>query len=171
MNRHLRTLALGAAGVLFVAACGSDSSVGDESNLAFDQDNAPAFGATTTVATTSTTLVPTTVAPATTAPATTAAPTTTTTLPPEQQEVSIEVKILDTSPYFDPSVAAVPVGGKIRFLNTGTGTYSVLSDNGAFDSGPIAPGAVWIYDANTPGQFNYSDGGRPFAVGQFQVVS
>lgn len=167
MTRILRTTALFLAVVLAMVACGSEESVGDASVLEFDQQDAEAFGATTTSSTTAVTLVTTTTVAEQTA---TTVQQTTTTLPPEEQAVSIEVQILDTSPYFDPSVAAVPVGATIRFKNAGTGTYSVLSDAGLFDSGPLAPGEVWIYEANTPGRFNYSDGGRPFAVGQFEVV-
>jgi len=33
----------------------------------------------------------------------------------------------------------------------------------------LAPGAAWIYVANQRGRFNYSDGGRPFAVGAIEV--
>ena len=172
MNRILRSAIVLTVLVLPVAACGGDESVGDASVLEFDQEDSAAFGATTTA--------PTSVAPTeTTTPAaaqaeatttTIAVQQTTTTLPPEKQEVSIEIRILDTSPYFDPSQSAVPVGGKLRFVNAGTATFSVVSDVGAFDSGPIAPGAVWIYDATTPGRYNYSDGSRPFAVGAFEVV-
>lgn len=167
MNRIVRLLAALLAIALVTAACGGDEKVGDDDAFEFDQQDAEAFGATTT-------------APSTTAPesapqdgagttSTTAAPVTTTTAPPEKQEVSVEVKILDTSPYFVENYVVIPVGGKVRFLNTGTGTYQVVADNGAFDSGPIAPGKAWIFDANTPGQLNYSDGTRPFAVGQIQV--
>jgi len=168
LNRTLRLLAVALAVASLVAACGGDESVGDDDAFAFDQDQAEAFGASTTAPTTSVPGGPTdTVVPG---PTTSAPAAATTTVPPAQQQVSVEVKILDGSPYFVENYVVIPVGGKIRFLNAGTATYSVVSDAGAFDSGPIAPGAVWIYDANTPGQFNYSDGSRPFAVGQFQVA-
>ena len=169
MNRTARLLAALLAVASLVAACGGDESVGDDAAFAFDQDQAEAFGASTTAPTTS---VPGGPTDTVVAPPTTAAPAApTTTVPPAQQQVSVEVKILDGSPYFVENYVVIPVGGKIRFVNTGTATYSVVSDVGAFDSGPIAPGAVWIYDANTPGQFNYSDGSRPFAVGPFQVAT
>lgn len=166
MTARIRPAALALVVVLAMTACGGDESVGDASVLEFDQDDAEAFGATTTTPTTAAPLTTTTTAPQEAA----AVEQTTTTLPPEEQAVSIEVQILDTSPYFDPSVAAVPVGATIRFKNAGTGTYSVVSDTGRFDSGPLAPGEVWIYTADAPGRYNYSDGGRPFAVGQFEVV-
>lgn len=171
MNRIVRSVALLPVLVLPLSACGGDESVGDESVLQFDQEDSAAFGATTTVPISTTTALPAPVqAEGEATTTTTVVEQTTTTLPPEQQEVSIEIRVLDNSPYFDPSRAAVPVGGKVRFVNAGTGTFSVVSDTGAFDSGPIAPGGVWIYDANTPGVYNYSDGSRPFAVGSFEVV-
>lgn len=174
MSRTARPIALLCLVALGLAACGGDESVGDESVLQFDQDDSAAFGATTTAPTETTLLTATTVPPGVEAEVTTttaAVQETTTTLPPEQQEVSVEVKILDNSPYFDPSRSAVPVGGKIRFVNAGSATFNIVSDTGAFDSGPIAPGAVWIFDADAPGTFNYSDGSRPYAVGSFQVVA
>lgn len=174
-RRTPRPIALAWIVALGLAACGGEESVGDESVLQFDQDDSAAFGATTTAPTETTLLTATTVPPGVEAEVTTtttaAAQEATTTLPPEQQEVSVEVRILDNSPYFDPSRSAVPVGGKIRFVNAGNATFNIVSDTGAFDSGPIAPGAVWIFDANTPGTFNYSDGTRPYAVGSFQVVA
>ena len=57
----------------------------------------------------------------------------------------------------------------VRFTNNGTNPHSVLSDTGAFDSGRIPPGGVWIFEADRPGKYNYSDGGRPFAVGLIEV--
>ena len=173
-TRPLAAFVVGLTALVGLTACGGDTSVGDESAIAFDQDDAAAFGATTTEAPATTTpevveTTSTTAAPV--AETTTTVAQTTTTVAPAEQAVSIEVRILDGSPYFDPSVVAIPVGGTIRFLNAGTGTYSVLSDSGQFDSGPLAPGEVWIYTAATPGRFNYSDGGRPFAVGQFEVVA
>ncbi len=170
MNRVLRpAVAVAALAIALVTTgCGGDEKVGDDDAFEFDQQDAEAFGATTT---TPSTTAPDAATQDTVATTTTAAgPASTTTAPPEQQAVSVEVQILDTSPYFVDNFVVVPVGGKIRFLNAGTGTYEVVADNGSFTSGPIAPGKAWVYDATTPGQFNYSDATRPFAVGQFQVT-
>jgi len=158
----LRAIASAFALVAVLGACSSDEKVGDESSLAFDQEQADQFGATTSTTEAGVT--------ETTAPAestTTAAPNTT--LPPEQQEVTIDVSINDQSPYFDPGLVQVRVGSKIRFTNKGASDHSVTSDTGLFDSGPIPPGGAWIYDATTPGSFNYSDSARPFAVGTIEV--
>lgn len=171
MNRILIALATLA---LLLAACGEDTAVGNDATFEFDQEQADALGGSTT-----TTAAPTgdTVPEATTttvAGATTTAPPqeVTTTLPPEQQEVSIEVLIQEdaTGQAFKERIVAVPVGGKVRFVNRTSAPRSVVADNGAFDSGLIAPGAVWIWIADAPGTYNYTDGTRPYAVGTVDVV-
>ena len=150
-----------ALAVSLLGACSSDTKVGDESSLKFDQDKAAQFGATT-----STTKAGAT---ETTAPAATSTTAVATTVAPEKQQVTIDIAVNDQSPYFDPSLAQVQVGSKVRFTNKGSQEHSVVSDTGLFDSGPIAPGRSWIYVANQAGRFNYSDGGRPFAVGAIEV--
>jgi plastocyanin len=158
--------------VVALGACSSGSKTGDESVLQFDQDQAQKLGGSTTTTAAAAEATTTTAATATTvknAPTTTTAPRATTTLPPEKQEVTIEVAINEQSPYFEPSVVQVLVGSKVRFTNKGTKPHSVVSDTGAFDSGQIAPGAVWIFEADRAGRYNYSDGGRPFAVGSIEV--
>lgn len=172
MNRILIALTSLA---LLLAACGEDNSVGNDATFEFDQQQAEALGGSTT-----TTAAPTedTVPEATTTTVDGATNTTvaqqqaTTTLPPEQQEVSIEVLIQEDSSgqAFKERIVAVPVGGKVRFVNATSVPRSVVADNGAFDSGPIAPGAVWIWTANAPGTYNYTDGTRPYAVGTVDVV-
>jgi plastocyanin len=158
----LHAIAIAVLAVLALGACSSDEKVGDESSLAFDQEQADQFGATTSTTEAGVT--------ETTSPSdsTTTEPSNTT-LPPEQQEVTIDVAINEQSPYFDPGLVQVQVGSKVRFTNKGTSEHSVTSDTGLFDSGPLAPGAVWIYEASTAGSFNYSDSARPFAVGTIQV--
>lgn len=170
----LRRLVLAlVTGVLVLAACGSDSEVGKNELFEFDQDQAERLGATSSTdkAGTTTTAAASKVTTTTQASATTMQ--VTTTAPPEKQEVSVEVRICDDTQgcpnQFDPRIAIVGVGGKVRFKNTGTKTYSVQATNGAFSSPPIKPGAVWVYTATTRGQFDYADGSRPYAVGTIQV--
>ena len=165
MNRTRTTIA---ALAILVAACGGDESVGSDAAFQFDQDQIEDITGETTTTVVAAETTTTAVAAETTTTAAVAQ--TTTTLPPEQQAVSVEVQILDNSPYFSPNAISVPVGGVIRFVNAGSGTFTVLHDGGMFKSPALAPGEVWIYDAVTPGQFNYSDEGRPFAVGVFEVV-
>ena len=172
-----RTLLLALVSLLTLAACGGGEETGDESLLNFDQEQAEKFGGSTTTTTAAAEVVATTAPPTTAAPKAAAGPTTTapprvtTTVPPEKEEVTIEVSINEQSPYFEPSVVQVLVGSKVRFTNKGTAPHSVLSDTAAFDSGRIPPGGVWIFEAERPGRYNYSDGGRPFAVGSIEVVS
>ena len=173
-NTMIRRIIFLLALSLAAAACGDDTSVGDDALFQFDQDQANALGGSTTVPVTE---APATIPQETTTTVaatteTTAAPVATT-VPPEQQEVSIEIIVSDDGQGngpFDPRVAAIRVGGKVRFVNQGTVAHSVVADNGAFSSGEIAPGGVWIYTAEFPGQFNYSDGARPYAVGTIDVV-
>jgi plastocyanin len=158
-----RALILAAAALL--GACSSDSKVGDDSALQFDQEQAEQFGASTSTTAAGATE---TTAPAETT-TTAAAAAAETTVPAAQQEVTIDVAINDDSPYFDPGLVQVLAGSKVRFTNRGSQEHSVTSDTGAFDSGPIAPGAAWIFVASTPGRYNYSDASRPFAVGTIEV--
>lgn len=171
LRRSFAIALLPVLAVTVLAACGGKDKVGDDDLLAFDQEQANQLGASSTTETTAG-------GAATTAPtATTAAPTQTTqapatTLPPEQQQVTVEVVIQDDAQGapFTPNVVRVAVGGKVRFLNKGTRAYSIVAQNGAFASPPIAPGSAWIYDATTPGDFNYSDDVRTYSQGTIQVV-
>lgn len=157
---------------LLLAACGEDTSVGNEETFQFDQNAANELGGSTTTVTAAPETIPgqTTTTAAAAAQTTTTVAQTTTTLPPDQQEVSQEILIKDDSAgkQFDPVLVYIPVGGKVRFKNAGTASYSVVSD-GLFASGPIAPGAVWIFQPTAPGTVDYYDGTRPYAVGQIIV--
>ena len=153
---------------LVLSACGGGDEVGDSSLLDFDASDQAALGVTTTTAAGETTTTKPAQAKITT---TTAAPVqkTTTTLPPDKETVTLEVTINASSPYFKPGVVEVLVGSKVRFINKDSQPHSVVADNGSFDSGPIPPNGVFVYTANQRGQFNYSDGTRPFAVGVIDV--
>lgn len=165
-----RLISLLLAAAVALTACGSDDSVGDEAVFEFDQQESEALGGSTTTTTGPDDTVPD--VSTTAGNTTTTVAQTTTTLPPEQQEVSIEVLIQEDSSgqAFKDRIVAIRVGGKVRFKNTTSIDRSVIADNGAFDSGPIAPGAVWIWTAEQPGTYNYTDGTRPYAVGTIDVV-
>lgn len=169
MTRPLTTLF---AFLLILAACGEDNSVGGGEVFEFDQQQAEALGGSTTTTSEVAGTVPdqtsTTLAAS---QSTTTVQQTTTTLPPEEQEVSVEVLIQEdaTGQAFSPRIVAIPVGGKVRFVNHTSMARSVVADNGAFHSGDIPPGGVWIFEATSPGQFNYTDGTRPYAVGTVDV--
>lgn len=150
---------------LVLGACGKEKSVGDESLLEGTDESGegPRLGETTT-----TTAAPAGDTPTTAAPQATTAPPTTAPAAP-----SVEVSIgSDTTAggQFQPRVAQVPSGAIVRFINNDTVARSVVADGGAFDSGPIAPGASWDWVAGGAGSYNYSDGTRPYAVGSIEVV-
>ena len=165
-NRIIRLVVALFALTLLASACGGEKSVGDESLLEGTDENSddgPRLGETTT-----TTAAPAGETPATTAPQATTAPPTTAAAAP-----AIEVSIgSDTTAggQFQPRVAQVPSGAIVRFVNNDTVARSVVADGGAFDSGPIAPGASWDWVAGGAGSYNYSDGTRPYAVGSIEVV-
>lgn len=155
---------------LLFAACGSDSSVGEGVDLnVADQAKRAALEDTTTTA------PPRArgddAAKAAVGGTTTTAPTTTTTEPPLAIAISIAINS-DTggSTQFEPSAVRVFVGSLVEWVNRDTVARSVVADNGAFDSGPIAPGGNFVYEADTVGEFNYSDGTRPYAVGVLEVL-
>lgn len=171
MNRIAAALLLAAS---LLSACGEDTSVGGGEVFEFDQEQVDALGgSSTTVAAEEAAPVETTTTVAAEAveQTTTTVTQTTTTLAPEQQEVSVEVLIQEdsTGQAFAPRIVAIPVGGRVRFVNNTAAVRSVVADNGAFSSGDIPPGGVWIFDATSPGQFNYTDGTRPYAVGTVDV--
>jgi plastocyanin len=150
--------------VLLAGACSSKKDVGDESLLkgTDNKQGDTRLGETTT----------TTAAPNQTT--TTAAPQATT-APPTTQAAAPAVEVTinnDTTAggQFQPRVVQVPAGSKVRFINKDSIARSVVSDDGVFDSGPIAPGATWDWTAGGAGSYNYSDGTRPYAVGTIDVV-
>lgn len=108
---------------------------------------------------------------ATTAPPTTAAPTTTT-RPPATTTTrpTSEIRIQDDQQGkpFDPPALVVRAGRLVRWTNSGSQARSVVADNGAFRSPMLAPGQSFEWIAR-PGQYNYHDGTRPYAVAQISV--
>jgi len=157
---------------LGVSACSDESSVGSEVDT---QDTGG--GGNAAFRDTTTTEAPTTTAPATTQPppttakpvATTAKSSATTQAPSAALTIGI---YSDTSGknQFEPRQAGVQRGSVVRWQNFDTVPRSVEDSGGAFRSPSIAPGGFWDYKASTPGKFNYSDGTRPYAVGELNVV-
>jgi len=164
-SRWMRVAGALLALTFLASACGGDEDVGDESLTEGLEGggSGPRLGETTTTTAAATTdeTVATTAPPAT-APPTTAA-----------QAPSVEVSINSDNTaggQFQPRVAQVPSGAIVRFVNKDSQPRSVVADGGAFDSGPIAPGATWDWTAAGAGSYNYSDGTRPYAVGTIEVV-
>ena len=144
-----------------LAACSSDTKVGE----GIDVDKLKGQGGTrlgertTTTQAVTTTTSPSARTTVTRATATTAA-----------AAVSLEIKIKQAAPQFDPAVGQVRSGSTVRWTNTDSVARSVESDSGAFVSPSIPPGGHFDLKAPAPGTYNYHDGTRPYAVGQLQVV-
>ncbi len=175
--RTLRSILVVALLALTLAACGDSSKVGDESLLDFkeevDQERLGDRSTTTTAAPAPDEDVggggKAGIQQATT---TTAPPATTTT---EKQVTTIEVTINGDNSgttQFSPSLVRVFVGTVIQWTNVDKVERSVESDDGqAFASPMIPPGGVYEYTATAPGEFNYHDGTRPYAVGRVEVLA
>jgi len=163
-RRTTKALVLILSLVLLAGACSSKKDVGSDALLkgTNGKQGDTRLGETTT--TTAPKAGPTTTAKAT---ATTAPPTTQAAAP------SVEVAInSDTTAggQFQPRVVQVRAGSIVRFINKDSTTRSVVSDDGVFSSGDIAPGHTWDWTAGGAGSYNYSDGTRPYAVGTVDVV-
>ena len=61
-------------------------------------------------------------------------------------------------------------GSTVRWQNNDSVPRSVEDSGGAFRSPSIPPGGTWDYKASTPGKYSYSDGTRPYAVGELNVI-
>lgn len=114
---------------------------------------------------------PTSVTPVTNTPgpSTTARPAPTTTAKPQRQGYAIKIQADQAGTQFEPRVAQVFVGTPITWTNTDSQPRSVEFSDQSFVSGPIAPGGSVTFTANRAGEFNYSDGTRPYAVGTLRV--
>ena len=158
-----------AALALLLAGCSDGSSVGGNELLeGTDGSGGTRLGETTT-----------TVAPVTTAPpapdpggaaaTTTAKPAPTTTAKPAAQGYPIKIQPDQAGTQFEPRVAQVFAGTPVTWTNTDSVPRSVEFADQSYMSGPIPPGGSATFTATRAGEFNYSDGTRPYAVGTLRV--
>lgn len=89
---------------------------------------------------------------------------------PQQPAIEIAIQSDNAGSAFNPSVVRVSQGGKVSWINRDSVVRSVEADNGAFKSGPIAPGESWTWTATVTGKHGYHDGTRPYAVASLEVV-
>lgn len=145
---------------LVLGGCSQDEKVGSGVNV----DGGGDGGAGLRLGETTTTAPPpeTTAAPPTTAAPTTQAPTTQP--PTTQKQVAITIEIANRSEY-KPTIARVPRGSVVRWVNKDSIERQVVATNGAFTSPKIPPGGQWDWTANVPGEHNYADPDVPFAAG------
>ena len=165
-SRSFRLLAV-AALALLLAGCSEGSQVGDRGLLEGTDGNAGTrLGETTTTVPAETTAPPVTEAPGRTS--TTKAPTQTT-AKPAARGYEIKIQADQAGTQFEPRVAQVFAGTPVTWVNTDSVARSVEFSDQSFTSGPIPPGGTSTYTPNRAGEFNYSDGTRPYAVGTLRV--
>jgi len=168
--RGLRILLCTTAAVaLLIAGCSEGSTVGDKGLLeGTDGSGGTRLGETTTTATPETTAPP---APEPGAGATTTAKpaAATTTAKPQAKGFPIKIQPDSAGTQFEPRVAQVFAGTPVTWTNTDSVARSVEFSDQSYNSGPIPPGGSATFTANRAGEFNYSDGTRPYAVGTLKV--
>lgn len=150
-----------------LTACSDKTSVGTGVNTKFNEKVGQRLGEATA----------TTVAPPTTAPSQAAggkATATTTASAGKQatattQAIRFQEVVLDASG-FDTNPIRVYVGTPIRFTNRDAKTRSILGDAGEFDSGPIAPGANFVFTPRTAGGIDVASD-VPFHTTHIDVIS
>lgn len=152
-------LLLAVLGLLLGAACAQDEKVGSGVNVeGGGGQGGPRLGETTTTAPPpETTAAPRTTQAPTTRPPTTQPPTT-------QRQVAITIEIANRSEY-NPTIARVPRGAVVRWVNKDSIERQVVANDGAFTSPKIPPGGIFDWVANVPGEHPYSDPDVPFAAG------
>ena len=152
---------------LLLAGCGEGSQVGSEDLLRnTDGSGGTRLGDTTIPPTTASTAPPAEDPGGTT---TTAKPAPTTTARPAAQAYQIKIQPDQAGTQFEPRVAQVFSGTPVTWTNTDSVPRSVEFSDQSYTSGPIAPGGSATFTPNRAGEFNYSDGTRPYAVGTLKV--
>jgi hypothetical protein len=63
-------------------------------------------------------------------------------------------------------------GSIIRFQNVDGAAHQIRARNGEFQSPSLDPNASWDFKVNlAPGNYEYTDNTRPYAVGYIEVVA
>jgi plastocyanin len=70
---------------------------------------------------------------------------------------------------FSPNAVSISTGSTVAWTNNAGAGHSVVADNGAFNSGPLAAGAQFSYPFPSAGTFTYHDGANPNMVGTVTV--
>ena len=161
-----KTILATATLALLLAGCTSESGYGQETDFGRAGGGEGAIRESSTVPP-----APTTAPPVTEAPdrPTTTRPAPTTTTRPAAQGYPIKIQPDSAGTQFEPRVAQVFAGTPVTWTNTDSVPRSVEFADQSFLSGPIPPGGSATYTANRVGEFNYSDGTRPYAVGTLRV--
>ena len=151
---------------LLLAGCSDKRGYGSPRLGTFDTKPQGDLGATTTAA------PPPTTAPVEAASGgnpTTTRPAPTTTARPAAQGYRITIQSDQSGPPFEPRVAQVFAGTPVTWTNGDAVARSVEFSDQSYLSGPIPPGGSATFTPKRSGEFNYSDGTRPYAVGTLTV--
>ena len=70
---------------------------------------------------------------------------------------------------FQPDSLQIAVGTTVTWTNADSTAHTVTSDTGAFDAGPLAPGASFTQTFDTPGTYTYHCQIHPFMTGTIVV--
>ncbi len=71
---------------------------------------------------------------------------------------------------FDPSSITIKAGQTVTWVNQDTITHTTTGDQGEWDSGSLAPGAIYQQTFAKAGQYAYHCSIHPFMVGQVVVT-
>ncbi len=72
---------------------------------------------------------------------------------------------------FNPGSLSVTAGTMVTWNNSDTTLHAVIADDGSFNSGNIAIGAVYTRVFNSAGTFTYHDGLHPETTGKIVVTA
>ena len=70
---------------------------------------------------------------------------------------------------FQPDSLQVATGTTVTWTNADSTAHTVTADDGAFDAGPLAPGASFTQTFTTPGTYTYHCQIHPFMTGTIVV--
>ena len=71
---------------------------------------------------------------------------------------------------FQPASLEIPAGTTVTWTNSGAATHTATADNGAFDSGRLAPGVSFSQTFNSAGTFTYHCEIHPQMTGTIVVT-
>ena len=70
---------------------------------------------------------------------------------------------------FAPNLVEIGAGGTVAWTNRDQLPHTVTADDGAWDSGPIAPGVTWRRTFERPGTYRFHCTPHPFMKGVIVV--
>ncbi len=83
---------------------------------------------------------------------------------------AVDVYIEITDAGFLPASSVFMAGANVHWTNNATATQSVTSDEGLFDSGPLAPGDGFTINIAIPGHHSYHSTDSPAFMGVLKVL-